>query len=113
MATKKKSKKVPVVWQAHPDDAIRLAALRWFALEIERLSIEIYATDKTKYPAVESLLRKTVKSMGAAITTVKSMGAAITTVKSMGEAITDESVCPPGWVLCPDRLCAPMCDWEA
>ena len=49
---KKSRKKKPIhlhkIWHAEPDDAIRLAALRWFALQIERLSIEIYASDKSR-----------------------------------------------------------------
>jgi hypothetical protein len=97
MAIKKKTKAGPGVrvWQADPDDAIRLAALRWFAIEIERLSIEIYASDKRKYRTMERLLRRTVKRMGA--------------IGDRTNVLRDEE-CPNGYVLCKDGLCAPMCD---
>jgi hypothetical protein len=97
MARKKKTTRPRrAVWQAQPDDAIRLAALRWFALEVERLSIEIYATDKRRYVPVERLLRDTLKRMG--------------TIRASAK-VDDPGVCPDGYVLCKDGLCAPMCDW--
>ena len=95
MASKKRSKKTGIVWQAGPDDAIRLAALRWFALEIERLGIEIYASDKTKYKAIEKVLHQALHAMGD-------------TRDRITVASSDE--CPDGYVLCRDGLCAPMCD---
>jgi hypothetical protein len=96
MAKKKKTKAGPGVrvWQADPDDAIRLAALRWFAIEIERLSIEIYASDKTRYLDLEDLLRGAVKRMK----------------KITRRFDLDDEDCPNGYVLCKDGLCAPMCD---
>lgn len=81
-------------WQADPDDAIRLAALRWFALEIEKLAIELYASDKTTYRAMEEILIGTVKQMGDLST----------------KLMLQEDECPEGYVLCKDGLCAPMCD---
>ena len=95
MASKKGSKKTGIVWQSGPDDAIRLAALRWFALEIERMGIEIYASDKAKYKAVEKILRQTMTALNA-------------TSEDIIVAASDE--CPDGYVLCKDGLCAPMCD---
>ena len=95
MASKRGSKKTGIVWQAGPDDAIRLAALRWFALEIERMGIEIYASDKTKYKAIEKVLRQTMTAMNAQRDRV---------------IVADSDECPDGYVLCKDGLCAPMCD---
>ena len=95
---KKQSKARPQVWQAQPDDAIRLAALRWLAISIERLTIEIYATDKQQFQAMEDVLRKTVKRL-----------------RKISKAIDDrdEEDCPIGYELCKDGLCAPMCDGVA
>ena len=82
-------------WTPDPEDAIRLAALRWFGLELERLAIEIYATDKSKYAAMESVFRKAVKGL-------KEVG--------LQGTLQDEEECPDGYVLCKDGLCAPACD---
>jgi hypothetical protein len=82
-------------WQPRPDDAIRLAALRWFALELERLSIEIYASNQAAYPQMESVLRQAMKSMGDVSRRVN---------------LAADGECPDGYVLCKDGICAPMCD---
>jgi hypothetical protein len=92
---KRKAKGRTTVWVPEPDDAIRLAALRWFALELERIGIQIYATDKRKYAAMERLFRQTVKRLGAMHDTVN---------------VANEGDCPEGYVLCKDNTCAPMCD---
>lgn len=89
----------PRLWKAHPEDAIRLAALRWFAIEIERLTIEVYASDRTKFVEMERELRHTLKRLGRTRKTVQRL------------ALGDED-CPMGYLLCKDGLCAPMCgDW--
>ena len=80
-------------WQGQPDDAIRLAALRWFAVQIERIGIEIYATNKSRAGAVEDLLRATIKGMS-----------------DIHKDIAEPEDCPMGYVLCKDGMCAPMCD---
>ena len=95
---KRQSRANSRMWQAEPDDAIRLAALRWFALSIERLAIEIYASDKTQYGELEQVLRRALKHMGNLVT------------RDVGEE--DEDSCPIGYELCRDGLCAPMCDGE-
>ena len=95
MAKKKKGAKggATNLWQAEPDDAIRLAAFRWFALEIEARSIEIYATDKTRYEYVETLMRGVIKKLN-----------------DVRHDIAEPEDCPIGYVLCKDGSCAPMCD---
>jgi hypothetical protein len=93
---KKQSTSEPRVWKPEPDDAIRLAALRWFALSLERLSIEIYATDKGQYEAIEDLFRVTLKKLG----------------RLRHRIAAEAGDCPNGYVLCDDGLCAPMCDGE-
>jgi hypothetical protein len=79
-------------WQPEPDDAIRLAALRWYALTIEAQAIQLYATDSSKYGAVETILRDAVKLMDAV----------------RPSPIGGGGDCPPGFVMCGGE-CAPMC----
>ena len=94
---KKKSKKPrdgKRLWQAQPSDAIRLAALRWFALEMERISIEIYASNQDAYAQMERVFRGAIAELGE----VREMSALL------------DGDCPDGYVLCRDKICAPMCD---
>ena len=97
MAKKKQGKKTrhPQVWVPEPDDAIRLAALRWFALEMERISIEIYATDKRKFALMEKVLRGTIAKLNF--------------VRENLNALSDDE-CPDGYIRCKDGTCAPSCD---
>ncbi len=83
-------------WKPQAHDAIRLAALRWYALTIERLTIDIYATDPRKFEAMEAVLRREAKALFE-------LG------RGPGGALDDDD-CPDGYFLCKDGLCAPMCD---
>ncbi len=59
MSRRKRNRQAaPSRWQAVPNDAIRLAALRWFALTIEKEAIELYATNTATFPEMEKILRK-------------------------------------------------------
>jgi hypothetical protein len=77
------------------DTAERLAALRWLAMRIEQLSIEILVTDPAKFSEVEDALRAQVRLL-----------------QRMGQPIVPlgDGDCPGGYILCRDGLCAPMCD---
>ena len=90
----KKSRHTPL-WVPEPDDAIRLAALRWFALEMEKISIEIYATDKRKFALMERVLRGTIAKLNF--------------VRENLQALSDDE-CPDGYIRCKDGTCAPSCD---
>ena len=76
-------------------DAERLAALRWLAMRIEQLSIEVFVTDRDKFGEIEAALRVQVRLL-------QTMG------NPDGELNSDD--CPEGYVRCRDGLCAPMCD---
>jgi len=96
MAKKKKHKAVgSQKWQPQPNDAIQLAALRWFALEMERISIQIYATDKRQFTAMEKVFRHTLGKLNVVLETVN--------------ALSDDD-CPEGYIRCKDGTCAPACD---
>jgi hypothetical protein len=83
-------------WQGTPDDAIKLAALRWFALNIESAAIEMYATDSSRYSEVEIVLKTCLAEVARLRKTL----------------VGSEGDCPPGFVLCRDNVCSPMCDYE-
>ncbi len=91
---KKKPARGKRLWQAEPSDAIRLAALRWFGLEMERIAIEIYATNQEAYPEMELVFRQALSELDGVRKT----------------AALQDGECPEGYVLCKDRICAPMCD---
>lgn len=96
MAMKKAKKtKRTHKWQARPNDAIRLAALRWFALELERIAIQIYATDRSRFSDMEGVLRSTLKQMARI---------------HAGVSVSDDEDCPEGYIRCKDNTCAPSCD---
>ena len=83
-------------WQPRPSDAIDLATLRWYALAMERLAIEIYVSNRGKFGDLDTLLRRQLAELG-----------------EMGRdfALTAPD-CPDGWLLCRDGLCSPACDSE-
>jgi len=91
---KKKPARGSRLWQAEPSDAIRLAALRWFGLEMERIAIEIYATNQAAYPEMELVFRRALSALDGVRAT----------------AALEDGDCPEGYVLCKDKICAPMCD---
>ena len=92
MAAKKTHGRNTGKWQAAPNDAIRLAALRWFALTIEQTCIEIYATDTNSYHVMEEELRHVVRKLQ----------------KHRAKLTLGNDTCPDGYVLC-GETCAPMC----
>jgi hypothetical protein len=92
MATKRK-KSTARKWQPGPDDAIKLAALRWYALMMESAAIQVYATDSSKYSALETIMRNCISQLNSVHP------------KPIGD---DDGDCPPGFVMCGNE-CAPMC----
>jgi hypothetical protein len=81
-------------WAPSPSDVMNLAAIRWFALTIEKLATELYITDRALYPALKDVLKHAVQDLERAKPRKLS-----------------EGECPPDYVLC-DDLCVPMCDKE-
>ena len=98
MAKKKKSTRSTGGWKAVPDDAIRLSALRWFALTIEKSAIELYATNAASYVEIEKVLRKALTGLGDL---------------RPDFATADPDDCPNGYFLCTNGLCQPSCEWIA
>ncbi|HEX5071319.1 MAG TPA: hypothetical protein VFV78_13975 [Vicinamibacterales bacterium] len=94
MATKPARKPTRPKWKADPSDAIKLAALRWFALMAEAQAIQLYATSPANYKAICDIMRDAIKKM-------EKIGHT-----PIGDTDPD---CPEGYVRC-GRECAPMCD---
>ena len=85
-------------WAPSSNDAMAMAAIRWFACVIESYSIELYATNPTTFEHTENILRATVKELGMQ--------------KEKQRRLKAEDDCPPGYLFC-DGLCKPACDLEA
>lgn len=91
-------------WNEQNDQpALTLAAIRWYAISIEKLSTDLYVTDPSQYPAVQAVLNQAVSALEGLRTQVKSQRAgAGAAVRSTG------GNCPPGYRNC-DGLCLPAC----
>ena len=85
-------------WMPQPEDAINLATIRWYAIEIEKLLIEMYSTNRKKWPGLQKLLDKDMKELYDYFK------------KPDFGPLSDEDECPPGQQLCSDGLCAAQCD---
>ena len=86
-------------WEPSPNDAVNLAALRYYALETERLSILIYASDRAKerpgFLPLARLLAAHVKELREF---------------SRGRLAVSSFDCPGDFDLCDDGLCHPPGD---
>jgi hypothetical protein len=54
---------MPRKWEPSPNDAMSLAAFRWFANAIENRAVEMYATDRGTYHHIERILRHALQEM--------------------------------------------------
>jgi hypothetical protein len=81
-------------WAPSPSDVMNLAAVRWFALTIEKLATEIYITDRALYPSLKEVLKHAVDDLNR-----------------VRQPLVGDEECPPDYVMC-DGLCVPMCDAE-
>lgn len=79
-------------WKPAPANAIQLAALHWYALTIEQMAIEAYATNPGKFAALDQYLRGVLKDM-----------------RRIADQTIDDGDCPDGWIRCSDGLCSPAC----
>jgi hypothetical protein len=86
-------------WTPSPNDAMAMAAIRWFACVIETYSIELYASNPSTFEHTEKILRATLKELG------------MQKDRQRLARLADED-CPTGYLLC-DGLCKPACDLEA
>jgi hypothetical protein len=82
----------------YPQDevALKLAALRWYAISLEKLANDIYITDREKFHRIDEILKHAYRELAAVR-------------KEFTKAATDEDGCPPGYVNC-DGICLPDCE---
>ena len=83
-------------WEPQANDAINLATLRWYALTIDRLLIQIYSTDRSKQPVMQGILDQTLKDL----------------YRHRKSVTLGDDGCPDGQVRCADGLCSPMCAFD-
>lgn len=88
----------PSNWAPSPNDAMAMAAFRWFANIIESHSIELYASSPRSYEHTEAILRETLDRL------------ALLKLKVKQDFGVDD--CPEGYRLC-DGICKPDCDEQA
>ena len=86
-------------WQASPDDAISLAALQWFTHAIGQISIEVYATDRSKFKEMEAVLAQALRQLKA-----------LKGGKARAKSFDEDNGCPEGYIKCRDGLCSPVCE---
>ncbi len=79
------------------ETALRLAAIRWYMLSLEKLSNDIYITDRTKYDQINGILKTAFQALGDIRKSMSAM------------ALDEGGGCAPGYVNC-DGLCLPDCD---
>jgi hypothetical protein len=85
-------------WEPSTNDAMSLAAFRWFANALENASVEVYATNRASFKEVEEVLRHALNDLGQ--------------VRKRYAVTPEENGCPDGYVLC-DGICAPACHDES
>ncbi len=84
-------------WMPQPEDATNFATIHWYAIEIEKLLIEMYCTNRKKWPGLQKLLDQDMQAL-------------YDYFKKADPGLADEDDCPPGQQLCSDGLCAARCN---
>lgn len=74
--------------------ALTLAAIRWYAISLEKLSNDLYVTNRELYPEVEAVLKRAFRDLGAIRKNLMAR---------------EEDGCGPGYVNC-NGICLPDCD---
>lgn len=81
-------------WTEQNDQpALTLAAIRWYAMSIEKLAQDLYVTRPSMYPSVQAALDKAMANLEALRTPLTSQA---------------EGGCPPGYEYC-GGICLPAC----
>lgn len=92
-------------WTPQTDEPhMTLAAIRWYALSLERLATALYVTDRSRYSEVRQILGKALTDLAAL------QGVPQPPTMAMAAADGGDDGCPPGFVRC-DGVCLPQCDY--
>lgn len=82
-------------WKADLDQpAMTLAAIRWYAMSIEKYSMDLYITNREQYPAVKAILDNALGSLDQ--------------LRAQQSVAGQDSGCPPGFKNC-NGICLPDC----
>ena len=85
-------------WTPQAEDAANLATIRWYAITLERLLMEMYFTNRKKWPELQDLLNEDLKDLYNHFKK-----------PTLIPDLRDDDECPPGQTMCRDGLCAPQC----
>jgi hypothetical protein len=105
----KKSPPKPRHHKDRPDDAVALAAFRCFAMDVERLLIRIYVTDRSQYARMMVLMRRLLGEIYKEGTSPELRRKAAAADAKLRKELAEEN-CPVGYELCADGLCAETCN---
>jgi hypothetical protein len=82
-------------WKADQDQpAMTLAAIRWYAMSIEKYAMDLYITNREQYPAVKDILDHALDSLEQ--------------LRAQQSVMSQDSGCPPGFRNC-GGICLPDC----
>lgn len=96
-------------WTPQTDEPpMTLAAIRWYALSLERLATALYVTDRSRYAEVRQILAKALTDLAALRAQSAPQPVTMTMTAASGDGGDD--ACPPGFVRC-DGVCLPQCDY--
>ena len=71
-----------------------LAAIRWYAMSIEKYAMDLYITNRAQYPEVKAILDGALESLEQ--------------VRAQMTATVQDAGCPPGFKDC-NGICLPDC----
>lgn len=94
-------------WNENDEPALTFAAIRWYAMSLEKLAADLYITDRSRYPAVKAVLAQALNQLEALRPQQPPQRAA--TLAGAAVAASDGGgPCPPGFEFC-GGLCLPSC----
>jgi len=88
-------------WTKNDEPALTFAAIRWYAMSLEKLAADLYITDQSQYPAVKAVLAKALNELDG----MRKAQQAAAPAAAAGEGA---GPCPPGYEYC-GGLCLPSC----
>ncbi len=84
-------------WKPQDEDTNNLAEIRWYALTLEKMLMEMYWTNRKKWPDLRDALDDDFKALRARFMEVT-------------PGLADRDECPDGQTRCSDGYCKPVCD---
>jgi hypothetical protein len=84
-------------WKPRDEDTNNLAEIRWYALTLEKMLMEMYWTNRKRWPDLRKQLDADFKALKASFTEPR-------------PGLADDDDCPDGQTRCSDGYCKPVCD---